>query len=76
MHGSFAYAKSLKKNVKIIQEKELWGYKSYLVLDLTFNKVFELSESDIERDVDERHSVFEFKYVSGLFERDASKAGI
>lgn len=63
LHGSFAYAKSLKKNVKIIQEKELWGYKSYLVLDPASNKVYELAESDIERDVDERHSVFEFKYV-------------
>lgn len=63
MQGSFVYAKNLKRNVKVIGVKELWGYKSYLVLDSVSNKVFELAEIDIDPDVDERRSIYEFKYV-------------
>lgn len=59
--GYFVYVKSLKKYVKVLGIKELWGYKIYVVLDIFFNEVYEVIDKDIEKDI--KFSVYEFKYI-------------
>ncbi|WPX09632.1 DEAD/DEAH box helicase [Caldicellulosiruptor danielii] len=57
----FVYVKSLKKYAKVLDIKELWGYKIYVVLDTSSNVVYEVTDIDIEEDV--KFNVYEFKYI-------------
>lgn len=61
MDGDYVYLKKLKRCVKIIKENELWGYKSYLVLDMTTNSVLTVNEDEIDENI--VHNIYELKYI-------------
>lgn len=46
--GKYVYAKELKRHVKILDVVELWGYKIFLALDTSTNKLLKLNEENIE----------------------------
>lgn len=59
--GKYVYAKELKRHVKILDVVELWGYKIFLALDTSTNKLLKLNEENIELQI--KNNIYEFKYI-------------